>query len=382
MPFRSNTLAPSAQFRSQKQSIAVSMQASAAALGPGADFRLLIAEWTGVRTEDVARESWAWSHSSRQNSSSILQLTAQIEEQGGSQKADRSLLVRRKRLMTALIQHDYSAYVQAATTLGGLIDRQDLPNVQDIPHPTRTLRTPQRVDRSLLGGTPDSELDLVPDCTLPNVTYSENVLDRALLFIFRGLVAKETGYNSEKEGILGLLEQAREYMLRPGQTAEAQHKMVYNTLAGLMTPVMPPIYKTFMSGIINGKKIGPWFYAPALTSWITPTFFGFLVGPSRPNRRRDGSMGGLVVEKCKFLQESGCKGICLNQCKLPAQQFFQEGLGLPLNVVPNFETQECQWSFGEEPLPVEEDPAFPAGCLTGCPTREALRDEKQARACG
>lgn len=51
----------------------------------------------------------------------------------------------------------------------------------------------------MLGGKPDSELDLVPDCTLPNVTYSENVLDRALLFIFRGLVAKETGYNSEKE---------------------------------------------------------------------------------------------------------------------------------------------------------------------------------------
>lgn len=25
-----------------------------------------------------------------------------------------------------------------------------------------------------------------------------------------------------------------------------------------------------------------------------------------------------------FEQESGCKGICLNQCKLPAQQFFQE----------------------------------------------------------
>lgn len=37
-------------------------------------------------------------------------------------------------------------------------------------------------------------------------------------------------------------------MLRPGQTAQAQHKMVYDVLAGLMTPVMPPIYKTFMTG--------------------------------------------------------------------------------------------------------------------------------------
>lgn len=43
-------------------------------------------------------------------------------------------------------------------------------------------------------------------------------------------------------------------MLRPGQTAEAQHKMVYDVLAGLMTPVMPPIYKTFMTGLFCGSR--------------------------------------------------------------------------------------------------------------------------------
>ena len=56
-----------------------------------------------------------------------------------------------------------------------------------------------------------------------------------------------------------------------------------------------------------GTQLGPWFYAPALTSFVTPTFFGFLVGPSTINRREDGQLGGLVVEKCKFLQESSCK---------------------------------------------------------------------------
>ena len=30
---------------------------------------------------------------------------------------------------------------------------------------------------------------------------------------------------------------------------------------------------------------------------MTPTFFGFLVGPSSINRRADGSLGGLVVEE-------------------------------------------------------------------------------------
>ena len=42
-------------------------------------------------------------------------------------------------------------------------------------------------------------------------------------------------------------------------------------------------------------------------------------GPSRTNRRKDGELGGIVVEKCKFLQESGCKGLCLHQCKLPVR---------------------------------------------------------------
>ena len=84
------------------------------------------------------------------------------------------------------------------------------------------------------------------------------------------------------------------------------------------------------------------------------------------------NMAGLVVEKCKFLQESGCKGLCLHQCKLPAQQFFAEELGLPLTVSPNFVTQECQWSFGEKPLPPQDDPSFPKGCLVGCESRKAL----------
>jgi len=83
-----------------------------------------------------------------------------------------------------------------------------------------------------------------------------------------------------------------------------------------------------------------------------------------------------VVEKCKFLQESGCKGMCLHICKMPAQQFFKDELGLPLTVKPNFVTQECQWSFGEEPLPPAEDPDFPKGCLVGCESRKLVQDKK------
>ena len=278
----------------------------------------------------------------------------------------------RYHFLVKLMKKDYEAYVATAGFLSpSRIDRLDLPNVQDVKYndiqPSRASET-------------DSRDELVDDCTLEDKKFNDNLLDKLLLKIFRNLVEENTGgVISTKLGIEGLLDQGRSFMLQPNQTAEAQHKMVKDTLGGLMTPVLPPFYRIFMSGIVpklgteyDGKQIGPWFYAPWLTTIVTPTFFGFLVGPSRPNRRKDGERGGLVVEKCKFLQESGCKGLCLHQCKIPAQQFFKEELGLELTVSPNFATQECQWSFGETPLPPNEDPSFPSGCLKGCESRAMM----------
>ena len=199
-------------------------------------------------------------------------------------------------------------------------------------------------------------------------------------------------------------------MLSDEGTQENQHKMVRTVLAGLLTPFLPPFYRIFMAGIVPcedngdpewlvnifatinrafisentkesegplapGKSVfgGPLFYAPLLTSLVVPPFLKFLVGPSRVNLRKDGRFGGIVVEKCKFLQESGCKGLCLHQCKLPAQQFFADTLKLPVAVSPNFATQECQWSWGEEPLSPEQDPTWPKGCLVDCPTRSMVK---------
>jgi beta-carotene isomerase len=280
--------------------------------------------------------------------------------------------IQRYEWLAKLLKTDYDAYVATASFLSpSRIPRMDLPNVQDVPIDKNAIPS----DRISDNGVP-----LVADCELDDMRYEESPLDKILLSTFRKLVTKNTGgVTSDQESIDGLLEQGRTFMLQEGQTPEAQHKMVSDTLGGLMTPVLPPFYRIFMSGIVpklgtdyDGKQIGPWFYAPFLTSFVTPTFFAFLVGPSKPNRRKDGELGGLVVEKCRFLQESGCKGMCLHQCKLPAQQFFQEELGLPLTVSPNFVTQECQWSFGETPLPPKEDLSFPKGCLVGCESRKAI----------
>ena len=310
----------------------------------------------------------------------------------------------RYQLLVKLLKSDYDAYVKTAEFLcPSRVTRGELPNVQDVGFvaaaSAATVDTDDEATKeatavaaaSSTTVTGEDGQPLVADCTLEELTYYDSPLDKLLLSIFRNLVTTHTGgVSSDIPGIKGLLAQGRQYMtmeLPEGVTyadhTEAQHTMVKNTLGGLMTPVLPPFYRIFMTGIVpklgtdyDGKQIGPWFYAPWLTSMVTPTFFGFLVGPSKPNRRSDGQRGGLVVEKCKFLQESGCKGLCLHQCKLPAQEFFKEELGLDLTVKPNFVTQECQWSFGEVPVSVEGDTSFPKGCLVGCDSRKIMAGRK------
>ena len=302
----------------------------------------------------------------------------------------------RYQLLIKLMKVDYHAYVTTAEFLSpNRVLREELPNIQDVMYNDSSAKaaaadnvviassssTSSPSSNVIIGG---AGVPLVPDCELQDLSYTDSPLDKLLLYIFRTFVAEYTGLSRQDDipGIKGLLAQGREYMTLGTQPTD-QHDMVKNTLGKLMTPILPPFYRIFMSGIIpkigtkyDGKQLGPWPYAPYLTSIVTPMFFGFLVGPSRPNRRKDGNRGGLIVEKCKFLQESKCKGLCLHQCKLPAQEFFAGTLGLELSVVPNFVTQECQWSFGERPLPVEEDVTFPRGCLVGCESRTAMAGRK------
>jgi len=316
---------------------------------------------------------------------------------------------RRAQLLVDLLKMDRAAYVETVSFLN--IPRDELPNRQDVP-----LRACDPVPRKPLSSAePEPLVDglnadgLVPDCALQDQPMGENVAEAALLEITRNIYAEETQVARVPEkGIRGLLEEMRRYMLSPqGAPPEAQQEVLVRTLRTLMTPVLPPFYRIFMGGIVPaydpddrrvganpkwladafqwlrarlpvgkeylepGRQLGPWFYAPTLTAVVAPYAFGFLVGPSRLNLRSDGQYGGLVVEKCKFLQESNCKGMCLNSCKQPAQQLFDE-LGLPLRVSPNFETQECQWSFGEPAPPPAEDPTWPKGCIVGCTSREAM----------
>mmetsp|Transcript_30628 Transcript_30628/g.45319 ORF Transcript_30628/g.45319 Transcript_30628/m.45319 type:complete len:387 (+) Transcript_30628:50-1210(+) len=295
--------------------------------------------------------------------------------------------------LNRLLREDYDTYVTTATFLSNKIPREAFPNIQDIPHPqSQGDDNTETKEQDYLGR------ELVADCTVADVPVGENPIEAAILELTRNIYSEKTGIpRSSQKGIIGLIDEMQAFMLSPkGADPKVQQERLLQTLYTLMTPVLPPFYRLFMGwkvpstaagdpewlvnlgqrlNLEEGKSYGPAPYAPLLTSIVAPFVFGFLVGPARINLRNDGSYGGLVVNKCKFLQESNCKGMCLHSCKLPAQQLFDE-LGLPLRVIPNFDSQECQWSFGEIAPPVESDDKWPQGCLQGCTTRRTLADLK------
>lgn len=318
-----------------------------------------------------------------------------IQDDDTESKVTKALLEQvRSYQLNRLLREDYDTYVTTATFLSNKIPREALPNIQEIPHPEcRDKDSTATIELDYLGR------ELVADCTVEDVVMGENPIEAAILELTRNIYSEKTGIpRSSSKGIIGLIDEMQSFMLSPhGADPKVQQERLVQTLYTLMTPVLPPFYRLFMGwkvpslaagdpewlvelgqrlNLEEGKSYGPAPYAPLMTSIVAPFVFGFLVGPSRVNLRRDGSYGGLVVNKCKFLQESNCKGMCLHSCKLPAQQLFDE-LGVPLRVIPNFDSQECQWSFGEVAPSVETDDTWPQGCLQGCTTRKAVADLKE-----
>lgn len=107
---------------------------------------------------------------------------------------------------------------------------------------------------------------------------------------------------------------------------------------------------------------------------LTPPLFRFLVGPSKtetwihPSGEQWHSR--VVIERCRFLEASACKGMCVGLCKQPTERFFGQELGLPLNMEPNFEDGSCTMTWGEQPRAdalAEQN----LGCFRECTLRES-----------
>ncbi|GMQ00354.1 hypothetical protein CsSME_00047471 [Camellia sinensis var. sinensis] len=199
--------------------------------------------------------------------------------------------------------------------------------------------------------------------------YQPGIFDDLFLNLFRSRMVQEVGWDSEKPGYNGLIEVANRLMIRRSnsETKEAAVRI----LRSLFPPFLLELYRMLISPIQGGKL------AAMMVARVTALSCQWLMGHCAVNSvdLPDGSSlrSGVFVERCKYLEESKCVGICINTCKLPTQTFFRDYMGVPLLMEPNFSDYSCQFKFGVLPPPAEDDSALKEPCLEICPNASRRR---------
>ncbi|OAE26196.1 hypothetical protein AXG93_3457s1220 [Marchantia polymorpha subsp. ruderalis] len=213
--------------------------------------------------------------------------------------------------------------------------------------------------------------------------YNDSFFDKMFMGIFTTKMEEVTGKKTELDGYEGLVEISRKVM--QGRTPLQQRAAVRQVLMSTLPPGAPEQnlkntldlanmdrqkllqdsadYAEFLS---FRKLFPPTKWSAEFNAFITIPVFKWLVGPCD---LQDVEVNGVMqkslvkIKKCRYLENSGCVGMCVNMCKLPTQDFFTKEFGLPLSMTPNFEDMSCEMVFGKMPAPLDEDPAFQQPCF-------------------
>ncbi|KAJ8748265.1 hypothetical protein K2173_000837 [Erythroxylum novogranatense] len=204
--------------------------------------------------------------------------------------------------------------------------------------------------------------------------YKLQLLDNLFLALFRNKMAKEVGWDSEKPGYGGLIDVANRLMLTGRTNADTRDSAI-RILRSLFPPLLLDLFKLLISPLAAGK------IAAIMVARVTAVTCQWLMGTCTVNSidLTDGTSweSGVFVERCKYLEESKCVGVCVNTCKFPTQTFFKDYMGVPLLMEPNFNDYSCQFKFGVLPPLPEDDVAFKEPCLEICPIASRRREIAQ-----
>ena len=192
---------------------------------------------------------------------------------------------------------------------------------------------------------------------------TEWLFDPILLGIFRWQLQQTTGMTASAEGFEGMVEELRAF--QRSHSASEQAACSEGIIIALVGP-LPEVWKAFAA---------PFEWSPGALAFFAPYFLHFLVGEMEATQRSndDSRPGGVLVKRCAVLEHSGCKGLCATMCKIPTERHFKRRWGVPVWFRPDFETYECQISFGVDPPDIEDDPYIPLGCLKQCPAAQEDR---------
>ncbi|CAM9286556.1 unnamed protein product [Discosporangium mesarthrocarpum] len=148
---------------------------------------------------------------------------------------------------------------------------------------------------------------------------------------------------------------------------EHQREVVQSVLRSIFPPWFPALYRfLFPVGKFSSEVNA--FMCPPLVTWLVGK--SELVegeveieAPGGQGVLKEVWQNTVKVERCRFLEASRCKGACMNLCKVPTETFFQEDMGMPFRMTPNFEDLSCEFSFGQAALPMDQDPLMKEVCM-------------------
>jgi len=202
--------------------------------------------------------------------------------------------------------------------------------------------------------------------------YNDGPLDMLFIAVFRQVMSGVAGWQSPlafwgPEAYDGMLEVA--HAQQWGRSLQETEDSAMSVIDGLL----PEEGKARFRSALQANKFGT-----ELNAWITAVFFPFMVGKCEVQPRTAEEMQqippgeswncAVKIEKCRWLERSGCVGMCVGLCKKPMQRMFGEVLGMPLSMEPNMEDLSCTMVFGKDPEPWEQDDLQLQPCFKSCAT--------------
>ncbi|KAA8543303.1 hypothetical protein F0562_021202 [Nyssa sinensis] len=188
--------------------------------------------------------------------------------------------------------------------------------------------------------------------------YKDNWFERVAINHLNQSLQATTGLRKSRSGYEGLVEAAT--LVSQNFNLIQQRELVDHTLEKAFPRPVLSLIRT----LLPQSKFAREYFAA-----FTTIFFAWLVGPcevSESEFKGKREKNVVRIKKCRFLEESNCVGMCINLCKMPSQKFIKDSLGMPVNMIPNFDDMSCEMIFGQDPPAPTDDPALNQPCYKLC----------------
>ncbi|MEO0541722.1 MAG: DUF4033 domain-containing protein [Cyanobacteria bacterium P01_A01_bin.105] len=210
---------------------------------------------------------------------------------------------------------------------------------------------------------------LSPDAPTVSVTpdYADGLADRLFIWLFSRKIANALGQRTFPSGYDGFV--ALSQQIPQGRSPHQQQALVAVVLQSLVPAQVLWLIRQLFSPTQLVCELNAWFAAQLFEWLVGPCDVVTVDVPQGEAVRQQRS--GVHIQKCRYLEQSQCVGLCVNVCKLPTQRFFTEKFGIPLTMTPNFEDLSCEMVFGQVPPALETEAVYQQPCLEACPSRRA-----------